>query len=62
MVFELAIVEDRGTYYLVTGTTKSSFDNLANREDKVLKLSYNSYQKCSEGLADNKTVTINKIL
>lgn len=62
MVFELAIVEDRGTHYLVTGVTKSSFDGLANREDKVLKLSYNSYQKCSEGLAEGKTVTINKEL
>jgi len=62
MIFELAIVEDRGTHYLVTGVTKSSFDGLANREDKVLKLSYNSYQKCSDGLAEGKTVTINKEL
>jgi len=62
MIFELAIVEDRGTYYLVTGVTKSSFDGLANREDKVLKLSYNSYQKISEALGANKKVTISKEL
>jgi hypothetical protein len=60
MIFELAIVEDRGTHYLVTGTTKSSFDGLANREDKVLKLSYNSYQMISEALSENKNVTVTK--
>jgi len=60
MIFELAIVEDRGTHYLVTGTTKSSFDGLANREDKVIKLSYNSYQLISDGLSEGKTITINK--
>jgi hypothetical protein len=62
MIFELAIVEDRGTHYLATGTTKSSFDNLANREEKMLKLSYSSYQKISEALAENKIVTISKEL
>lgn len=62
MIFELAIVEDRGTHYVATGVTKSSFDGLVNRQDSVLKLSYNSYQKISDALGANKKVTISKVL
>ncbi len=62
MVYELAIVEDRGTHYLATGVTKSSFDGLASRHDKTLKLSYGAYQKIGDALKINKVVTISKDL
>lgn len=60
MVFELALVEDKGTYYFVKGVTKDELSNLANRNENMLKLSYSSYEKIKQGLEDNKNVIISK--
>jgi hypothetical protein len=60
MIFELAIVEDRGSYWQVTNVTKSSLDALANRNEKILKLTYMAYQRIVEALADKKVVHIPK--
>lgn len=62
MIFELATVQDRGSYWQVTNLTKNTLDNLADREEKVLKLSYMSYQQMKEALMDGKSVRIQKSL
>ena len=60
IVYELAVVEDRGPYWQVTNITKNTLDNLANRDEKLLKLSYVSYVKIEEALMNNKIVRIRK--
>lgn len=60
LVYELAVVEDRGTHWAVTNVTKNSLDNLANREEKYLKLSYVAYKNISDALMAGKQVTITK--
>ena len=50
MIYELAMVIDKGTYWEVTGVTKNTLDNLANREESLLKLSYMAYKEISDYL------------
>jgi hypothetical protein len=60
IVYELAVVEDRGPYWQVTNVTKNTLDNLANREEKLLKLSYMSYVQIEDALMNKKVVRIKK--
>lgn len=60
LVYELAVVEDHGSYWAVTNVTKNSLDNLANRDEKYLKLSYVAYKTISDALMDGKHVSIAK--
>ena len=63
MIYELAMVIDKGTYWEVTGVTKNTLDNLANREESLLKLSYMAYKEISMALHDgDKIITILKPL
>lgn len=62
LIYELAVVEDRGTYWIVNGVTKNSFDNLANREEKYLKLSYMAYKMIGEAIEKGNQVRISKAL
>jgi hypothetical protein len=60
MIYELASVQNRGNQWVVTNVMKNSFDNLANREEKLLKLSYMSYKIIQEALMEKKKVIIYK--
>jgi hypothetical protein len=62
IIYELATVQDRGAFWKVTNLTKNTLDNLANREEKVLKLSYMSYQLMKEALNEGKAVHVQKTL
>lgn len=62
LVYELAVVQDRGSHWYVTNVTKNSLDNLANRDEKYLKLSYVTYKLISDALMAGKTVRITKHL
>jgi len=62
MIYELAIVDDHGSHWQVTNVVKNTFDNLADREEKVLRLSYNAYQKIKDALLEGKIVHIPKSL
>jgi len=63
MIYELAMVIDKGTYWEVTGVTKNTLDNLANREESLLKLSYMAYKEMSLALHHgDKIITILKPL
>jgi len=62
MIYELAVVEDRGTYWQVVNVVKNTLDSLANRNEQMLKLSYMTYQKIGEAIQEGKTVHIPKTL
>lgn len=62
IVYELAVVEDRGPHWQVTNVTKNTLENIASRDEKLLKLSYVSYKKISEALLEGKVVQIPKTL
>ena len=62
LVYELAVVEDHGTHWVVTNVTKNSLDNLANRDEKYLKLSYVAYKLISDASNAGKQVTIAKAM
>ena len=60
MIYELALVIDKGTHWEVTNVTKNTLDNLANRNETMLKLSYIAYKQIKDGLSENKIVQITK--
>lgn len=60
MIYELALVIDKGTHWEVTNVTKNTLDNLANRNETMLKLSYIAYKQIKAGLSENKIVQITK--
>jgi hypothetical protein len=60
MIYELAIVQDRGPYWYVTNVTKNVLDNQANTDEKVLKLSYVAYQQIKDAIIAGKAVHIRK--
>lgn len=62
MIYELATVQDRGSFWKVTNVTKNTLGNLANRDEKVLKLSYMSYKLIQDALMQDKIVHIQKSL
>ena len=62
LIYDLALVEDRGAYYQVFGLTKNTFDNLADREEKYLKLSSSAYKMIKQAIAAGDIVRLPKTL
>lgn len=63
MIYELAIVIDKGSYWEVTDVSQNTLDNIANKDERVLKLSYMAYESIKEALVSgDKKVTIPKTL
>jgi hypothetical protein len=62
MIYELAVVQDRGTHWKVTNVTKNTLDNQAVRNESVIKLSYMSYKLIQEALMAGNAVHIQKTL
>jgi len=62
LIYDLALVEDRGAYYQVFGLTKNTFDNLADREEKYLKLSSSAYKMIEQAIAAGDIVRLPKTL
>ena len=60
LIYDLAIVEDRGTYWEVTNVTQNVLDNAADTAERVLKLSYMSGQMIKEALLKGNRVQIQK--
>ena len=60
MLYELALVEDRGPYWFVTNVTRNTLDNLAEEGESILKLSANSFKIISDAITDGKSVHITK--
>jgi len=62
MKYDLAIVNNTGSRYVVLGTIKKDIYNLEEGEEKYVKLSYSALELIKKGLADNKVVTLRKDL
>lgn len=62
IIYDLAIVQDRGTHWFVTNVTQNTLDNLADKDEKVLRLSYMSHQLIKQALMEGKKVHIHKTL
>lgn len=59
--YNLAIVEDRGSFWQVMGVTKNSLST-ADSEEKYLKLSHSSYKKIEDAILGGSEVRIVKPL
>ncbi len=62
LIYDLAVVEDRGTHYRVVNVQQNTLDNQATNDERVLKLSYVSAQLIKKAVLEGKTVNINKTL
>lgn len=62
MIYDLAIVEDRGTHWQVVNVVKNTFETFADKQEKVIKLSFVSHQLIKQAILDGKKVNINKTL
>lgn len=62
MHYELAMVEDCGSHWLVKGTTYNTLDNIVNHNESYLNLSHMAYKIIDKGIQDNKEVRISKTL
>lgn len=60
LIYDLAIVEDRGSYWAVKGITKNSFDKIA--DEKHINLSSVAYKIVKDAIENNKEVRIRKTL
>ncbi len=62
LIYDLAIVENCGTYWRVVGVAKSSMDAFAGRDEKTIKLSHVSYRNIQDALHEGKVVKIPKTI
>jgi hypothetical protein len=63
MIYELAIVIDKGSYWEVTDVSQNTLDDVANKDERILKLSYMAYETIKDALVSgDKKVTIPKTL
>lgn len=61
MLYEVALVEDRGSYWTVTGVTENSFTTV-DQESRYLKLSAVSAKIIKDAILDSNEVRISKPL
>jgi hypothetical protein len=62
IIYDLAIVQDRGSHWFVTNVTQNTLDNQADKDEKILRLSYMSHQLIKQALMEGKRVHIHKTL
>lgn len=62
IIYDLAMVQDRGSHWFVTNVTQNTLDNQADKDEKFLRLSYMSHQLIKQALMDGKRVHIHKTL
>jgi hypothetical protein len=62
MVYDLAIVEDRGSYWRVVNVQQNTLDNQATTQERVLRLSYMTGRLITNALLEGKLVHIPKTL
>ncbi len=62
IIYDLATVQDRGTHWFVTNVTQNTLDNQADKDEKILRLSYMSHQLIKQALMEGKKVHIHKTL
>ena len=62
MIYDLAIVEDRGPYWRVVNVQQNTMDNQATTQERVLRLSFVAHLQIRDALMQGKTVHIPKAL
>lgn len=62
MVYDLAVVEDRGPYWRVVNVQQNTLDNQATTQERVLRLSYMTGRLITEAILAGKMVHIPKTL
>jgi len=62
LIYDLAIVEDMGRYWEVTGVTKNNFDVMSDGQNKHLKLSSMAYEKIKQALTQGQKCRVGKPL
>jgi hypothetical protein len=62
MIYDLAIVEDRGPYWRVVNVQQNTLDNQATTQERVLRLSYMTGRLITNALLEGKLVHIPKTL
>lgn len=62
MIYDLAVVEDRGPYWRVVNVQQNTLDNQATTQERVLRLSYMTGRLITEALLAGKVVHIPKTL
>lgn len=60
MIFDLAIVDDSGTHWTVTGVIKNTMEQLVERQERLLRLSFVSQKLIRDALQEGKLVHITK--
>lgn len=62
IIYDLAIVQDRGTHWVVTNVTKNTLDNRADREESYLKLNSATFEIIKTAIGSSKLVKVQKTL
>lgn len=62
IIYDLAMVQDRGSHWFVTNVTQNTLDSQADKDEKFLRLSYMSHQLIKQALMAGKKVHIHKTL
>jgi hypothetical protein len=59
-IYDLAVVEDRGSFWKVNNLVQNTMDNLADKSEKMLKLSYMAHQIMKDAILEGKAIHIPK--
>ena len=62
MIYNMAIVEDRGSYWHVVNVDKNTAQSFVDLDEKRIRLSFSAYTLISQALHDGKQIRINKTL
>jgi hypothetical protein len=60
MIYDLAVVEDQGTYWKINNLVQNTMENLANSTEKTLRLSYMANELIKEAMLSGKVVHVPK--
>jgi hypothetical protein len=59
-IYDLAVVEDCGTYFKINGVVKNTMESLENNTELLIRLSYLANEQISEAISNHKIVHIPK--
>jgi hypothetical protein len=59
-IYDLAVVEDHGSFWKVNNLVQNTMDNLADKSEKMLKLSYMSHEIMKDAILAGKVIHIPK--
>jgi hypothetical protein len=60
IIYDIAVVEDQGTYWKINNLVQNTMENLANSTEKTLRLSYMANELIKEAMLSGKVVHVPK--